>query len=139
MSTIVVGYDGTSGARAALREAVALAGDLGGRVHVAFAYERARAGGQLADQDAVVLDHARAVLDEATSAAAAQGEVEVATQVVFASPAEALLTVAEEQDARMIVVGSYGETQFKGALVGSTPYRLVHLSPWPVLVVRADG
>lgn len=137
MNTLVVGYDGTSGARAALREAVALAGDLGGGLHVVFAYERAWAGGELADQDAIIREHADSVLSEA-SEAAGHGTAEVTTQVVLASPAEALLTVADEQDARMIVVGSYGETPFKGALVGSTPHRLVHLSSRPVLVVRAD-
>lgn len=137
MSTIVVGYDGTSGARAALREAVVLAGDLGDGLHIVFAYEHARAGGELADQDAIIMEHARTLLGEAT--AAAGSGLEVATQVVLESPAEALLTVADEQDARMIVVGSYGETPFKGALVGSTPHRLVHLSARPVLVVRADS
>lgn len=137
MTTIVVGYDGTSGARAALREAITLAVDLGGRLHVVFAYEHTRAGGELADQDSIILEHADSVLREATDAAG-QGNADISTQVVRQSPAEALLTVAEEQDARMIVVGSYGETPFKGALVGSTPHRLVHLSSRPVLVVRAD-
>ena len=37
----------------------------------------------------------------------------------------------------MIVVGSYGERRCKGALVGSTPHRLLHLTERPVLVVRA--
>ena len=45
--------------------------------------------------------------------------------------------MADEHDARMIVVGSYGERPLKSALVGSTPTRLLHLSERPVLVVRA--
>ena len=49
----------------------------------------------------------------------------------------ALIEVADEHDARMIVVGSYGERPLKSALVGSTPTRLLHLSERPVLVVRA--
>lgn len=137
MSTIVIGYDGTSGARAALREAVALARDLGDALHIVFAYEHTRAGGELADQDSIVMQHADTLLGEA-EAEAGDG-LAVSTEVVLQSPAEALLTVAEARDARMIVVGSYGETPFKGALVGSTPHRLVHLSSRPVLVVRADG
>ena len=36
----------------------------------------------------------------------------------------------------MIVVGSYGERPLKGALVGSTPHKLIHLSERPVIVVR---
>ena len=40
-------------------------------------------------------------------------------------------------DAQMIVVGSYGEKPLKGALIGSTAHKLLHLSERPVLVVRA--
>jgi nucleotide-binding universal stress UspA family protein len=35
----------------------------------------------------------------------------------------------------MIVVGSYGESPLRGALLGSVPYRLLHRSSVPVLVV----
>ena len=31
----------------------------------------------------------------------------------------------------MIVVGSHGESPLKGAIVGSTPYKLVHFSRRP--------
>lgn len=53
--------------------------------------------------------------------------------------AESLVSVAEERDARMIVVGSYGERPLAGAILGSVPHRLVHLSERPVLVVRTAG
>ncbi|MGH2974785.1 MAG: universal stress protein [Solirubrobacterales bacterium] len=39
----------------------------------------------------------------------------------------------------MIVVGSYGEAPLKGAIIGSTPCKLLHLSLCPVLVVPAGG
>jgi nucleotide-binding universal stress UspA family protein len=45
--------------------------------------------------------------------------------------------LADALDARMIVVGSYGEKPLRGAIIGSTPHRLLHLSERPVLVVRA--
>jgi nucleotide-binding universal stress UspA family protein len=48
----------------------------------------------------------------------------------------ALMTVAEKRKARMIVVGSHGESPLRGAVLGSTPYKLVHSSKTPVLVVR---
>jgi nucleotide-binding universal stress UspA family protein len=38
----------------------------------------------------------------------------------------------------MIVIGSYGEAPLRGVLLGSTPYRLVHQAPVPVLVVRVE-
>ena len=37
----------------------------------------------------------------------------------------------------MIVVGSHGERPIAGALLGSVPHKLLHLSETPVLVVRA--
>ena len=37
----------------------------------------------------------------------------------------------------MNLVGSYGEPPLKGALIGSTAHKLLHLSERPVLVVRA--
>lgn len=43
--------------------------------------------------------------------------------------------VAEERNARYIVVGSYGESPLKGAILGSTPHKLLHLSAVPVVVV----
>ena len=49
--------------------------------------------------------------------------------------ADALIEVADERDARMIVVGSQGETPIKGAILGSTPHKLLHTSHRPVLVV----
>ena len=53
------------------------------------------------------------------------------------SPSDGLLAEAEERHAQMLVVGSTGEGPLRGILVGSTPYKLLHLSTRPVLVVRA--
>ncbi len=52
---------------------------------------------------------------------------------------EALIDLAQGRGARMIVVGSHGEAPLKGVIIGSTPYKLLHLSPLPVLVVPASG
>ena len=68
-------------------------------------------------------------------------EAGVATEVelVDARAAEALLDVATRHDATMIVVGTTGESPLKGAMLGSTPHRLLHLSDRPVLCVPVDG
>ncbi len=71
------------------------------------------------------------------AASAARRGVEIELVLRELSPAEALIAVADEHDARMIVVGSHGERPLKSALVGSTPTRLLHLAERPVLVVRA--
>lgn len=138
MSAIVVGYDGTPGADRALDEAAALARSLGDTLVLVFAYEATRAGGEVADLDAAIAEQGRAVLEQGRARCGASG-LELDLRQLEESPADGLLDVANEVDARMIVVGTYGEHPLKGALLGSTPYRLVHRSTRPVLVVRAPG
>ena len=48
---------------------------------------------------------------------------------------DALLALASEREARLIVVGTYGESPLRSAILGSTPHKLLHLSEVPVLVV----
>ena len=55
--------------------------------------------------------------------------------LVSERPHTALLKLAEENDARFIVVGSWGESPIRGAILGSTPHKLLHLSHTPVVVV----
>jgi nucleotide-binding universal stress UspA family protein len=55
--------------------------------------------------------------------------------VVQEKPAAALVRLADERDARLIVVGTRGESPLKGALVGSTPHKLIQLADRPVVVV----
>jgi nucleotide-binding universal stress UspA family protein len=136
MATLVVGYDGTDGARAALSAAAKLAQELGDVVVAVFAYSIGRLGGEVADYAKAVEEHGRAVLEEARRIGAEAG-VELDTVLRERETAEGLIEVADERDARMLVVGSHGERPLKSALVGSTPTRLLHLSERPVLVVRA--
>jgi nucleotide-binding universal stress UspA family protein len=136
MAKQVLGYDGTVGARVALEAAAALAAELGDGLVVVFAHQTSRLGGEVRDYDDAVREHGRGVLEEARGIANQAG-VEIELVMREMSPAEALIAVADEYDARMIVVGSYGERPLKSALVGSTPTRLLHLSERPVLVVRA--
>jgi hypothetical protein len=66
---------------------------------------------------------------------ATQAGVEATLALIPERPVDALLALAEEHDARAIVVGTYGEHPIKSAIVGSTPNKLLHLSERPVLVV----
>jgi len=136
MAKLVLGYDGTDGSRAALDAAVGLAAELGDTLVVVFAHEVSRLGGEVHDYEEALRERGRQVLEEAR-AIAREGGVEIDVVLRELSSAEALIAVADEHDARMIVVGSYGERPLKSALVGSTPTRLLHLSERPVLVVRA--
>jgi nucleotide-binding universal stress UspA family protein len=139
MSEIVVGYDGSPGSRAALEEACDLAKALGERVVIVFGYAPGGyGGGEIPSHREAVEELAEKVTAEAAERASAVG-VEHEVRMKPLKPFHALVEAAEERSARVIVVGSSGETPLKGAIIGSTPYKLLHLSPVPVLVVPANG
>ncbi|MEU3191507.1 universal stress protein [Streptomyces sp. NPDC006992] len=80
----------------------------------------------------------RAALHPAVEAADEMG-VPTTVEVVDDKPAPALLEAANRHHARVIVVGSWAESPMRGALLGSTPHKLLHLSTIPVLCVPTDG
>ena len=134
MSTIVVGYDGSDLARRALDSAIEIAGFTGDRIVAVFAYEISRLGGEVQDWAKAVRERAEREMLHAKHQADAAG-VAIETQIVEEEPADALVQVASERDARVIVVGSRGERPVRAALLGATPYRLLHVADRPVLVV----
>lgn len=136
---IVIGYDGSEPAKAALELAVELGHAYGEPVTVAFGYDLSPVGGELHDYHTALKEFADARVAEARSlAATGNGDAgTVETIVVERAPAEALVALARERDARMIVIGTYGEGPLRGALLGSTAHKLLHLSDRPVVVVPA--
>ena len=75
------------------------------------------------------------VLDAAAAAARKEG-VEVQTHPVQGEPAEAILNVAEETKADLIVVGNKGMTGARRFLLGSVPNNVSHHAPCSVIIVR---
>lgn len=139
MSTIVVGYDSSDCGKQALDRAVELAKSLGDGVVVVFGYAPPGIwGGEIAEHEEAIEELGEKLTAEARERAASQG-IEAEVAMVPKRGAEALIEVADERDARMIVVGSYSEAPLKGALLGSTPNRLLHVADRPVLVVPANG
>ena len=135
-SGIVVGYDGSECAKEAVRVAIEVGKAYGDKVVIAFGYELSPVGGELHDYHAALKELATKRLTEATELASAEdGEVEVEAVIVESEPAHALVELAAERDARVIVVGTSGESPLRGALLGSTPHKLLHLADRPVLVV----
>ena len=51
------------------------------------------------------------------------------------APVPGLVELARERRAHMIVVGTTSERPLTGLILGATPYKLLHRSPVPVLVV----
>ena len=136
MAGIVVGYDGTDSSKAALDAAIELAKDLGDPVLAVFGYGVNPMGGEVKDHVQTLKEHGEKVTAEAVERAGAGG---AKAEAVLADQegADALIAVANDRNARMIVVGSRGEGPIRGAILGATAYRLVHTSETPVLVVRS--
>jgi nucleotide-binding universal stress UspA family protein len=138
MGQIVVGYDGSACGDAALDKALEIAAQLGDGVTVVFGYAPPGLwGGEIAEHEEAIEELGEKVLDKARSQAAARG-VEIEARLVAKRAAEALIEVAEQRDARMLVVGSFGDPPLKGVILGSTPNKLLYLAERPVLVVPAD-
>lgn len=152
--SIVVGTDGSAGARLALRRAIAVAaaGHQRAAVHVVSAYQ------PLTDPQVAYLRQAlpapfrdevqpdmgpRAALAEASELLAA-ADIEFLAYDPPGEPAEAILAVAAEVGADLVLVGSHGLSRSAGAAGGETAgppmgqvsARLVLDSPVDVLVVR---
>lgn len=142
IQSIVVGTDGSDTASEALHRAGHLAQALGARVHIVSAYEpatgvkvSATGGGEQAEWSIRPDVEVDTVLTEAAGRVHALG-VEVATYARKEDAAEAILDVAEEQDADLIVVGNKGMRGTKRFLLGSVPDKISHHAPCSVLIVR---
>jgi nucleotide-binding universal stress UspA family protein len=137
VSQIVVGYDGSACGEAALEAALGLARPLGDEVIAVFGYAPPGIwGGEIADHEEAIEELGEKVMGRAREQAAAAG-AEIREELVPKHAVEALLDVAAELDARMIVVGSFGEPPLKGFILGANTNKLLHLTDRPVLVVPA--
>jgi nucleotide-binding universal stress UspA family protein len=134
---ILVGYDGTEGAKAALAEALRLAGPLGADIVLGFAYHATALGGNPHEMNDLLRDRGRTVMEEALQRVKTAG-VEGRGELVNDKPAEGLADLAASEGAQMVIVGSYSEPPLKALIVGSTPLRLPHVTDVPVLIVRGS-
>ena len=144
-ASILVGTDGSDTAATAVRYAIALAHRLGARLQIVSAYEPVSEQHVRAEQSVVPSDlqwtvspreDVLAMLDEAVSEAKAAGVADVETHARQGDAADAILDVAEEQRADLIVVGNRGMTGAKRFLLGSVPNKISHHAPCSVLIIR---
>jgi nucleotide-binding universal stress UspA family protein len=141
---IVVGTDGSETAAKAVAEAVELAASVGAKLDIVSAYEpvpesRLREEAKDIPDDVSWTVGPREDVDATISAA---GEIAKSKGVDYTphsrqgDPADAILDVAEEQHADLIVVGNKGMTGAKRFLLGSVPNKVSHHAPCSVLIVR---
>jgi nucleotide-binding universal stress UspA family protein len=132
---VVLGYDESPGAEAALDAAIQVAQRYG--EELVLVYGAAPPGGmgeEFKSHLDALLDMGRTATAHALEKVEAAG-VAASVRLVDAKPAEALVQVGNEFDATVIVVGTNGESPLRGAIIGSTPHKLLHLTNRPVLCV----
>src|SRR5205085_4422409 len=142
--SIVLGTDGSDTATQAVRQAVGLASAIGAKVQLVSAYEpvseqRLKEERKEAPEDLQWAIGPREEVDATLEAAAALArEVSVPVELYArqGDPADAILDVAEEQGADLIVVGNKGMTGAKRFLLGSVPNKISHHAPCSVLIIR---
>jgi nucleotide-binding universal stress UspA family protein len=145
--TIVVGTDGSDTARQAVREAIQLAAALGASIELVCAYEpvagqRLREEAREAPRDLQWMMNAREDVEATLREAAAEVEsagVAVRTHPREGDAADAILDVAEEGGADLVVVGNKGMTGAKRFLLGSVPNKVSHHAPCSVLIIRTTA
>lgn len=142
--SIVVGTDGSDTAQEAVRQATELARTLSAKVYLVSAYEpvpegRLRDERQEVPEDLQWMVNPRedveTTLDEGAKQLKDSG-LDVETLAREGDPADAILDVAEEKKADLIVVGNRGMTGAKRFLLGSVPNKVSHHAPCSVMIIR---
>ena len=134
---IVVGYDGSAAARAALARAADRAGT-NGQLYIVHAYSL--------PMDLLGMPDYQRLLDlQLNRAEELMGRLEVEsgadlggtsweTEIIGAAPAKAIADVAGARDADEIIVGTRGHGRAR-ALLGSVAHEVIHLAACPVTVI----
>jgi nucleotide-binding universal stress UspA family protein len=141
---IVVGTDGSDTASEAVRQATELARATGAKLDIVSAYQPVPATRIREESGDIPGDVAHAVgpkedvnvvLEGATGPAKEAG-VEVSTHAREGDPADAIIDLAEEVGASLIVVGNKGMTGARRFLLGSVPNKISHHAPCSVYIAR---
>jgi nucleotide-binding universal stress UspA family protein len=142
--SIVVGTDGSETANEAVRQATELAKSVGARIFLVSAFEpvgnqRLREERQQVPEDMSWMVNERedvnATLEKGKEQISGAG-IEVETFARQGDPADAILDVAEEQNADLIIVGNKGMSGAKRFLLGSVPNKVSHHAPCSVMIIR---
>jgi nucleotide-binding universal stress UspA family protein len=141
---IVVGTDGSETATEAVKTAIELAKLSKGKLEIVSAYQpipqdRLKQEGEGISGDIAHTVNPREdvqfILDKAAGEAKT-AKVDVVTHPLEGDPADAILDVAEEIDADLVLVGNKGMTGARRFLLGSVPNKISHHSPCDVWIVK---
>ena len=141
---IVVGVEGSGGARAALRWAIKEARHRDAFVDVVTAYSTTYVPASPdfnyvpldpIDLEAEVKRMQDSIIDEVLAEVDIEG-VEIRRRMVRGRASDTL--IAESDNAAMLVVGSRGRGGFRGLLLGSVSQQIAQHGSCPVVIVRPD-
>ena len=143
--TVVVGTDGSDSSLRAVDRASAIAAQSGAKVYVATAYfpphDDPRAADVLKDEGYKTTGAAPiyAILKEAHERATAAGAKDVEERPIVGAPVDALVELAEEVRADLLVVGNVGLSTITGRLLGSVPANVSRKAKTDVLIVHTTN
>ena len=157
--TIVVGTDGSESSFRAVDRAAALAAQVKAKLIIASAHldtsekggwSRAPAPDRLVDGRAAdslgssgYLMHGSApvyaILQDARERAHAAGAREIEERAIVGAPVTALLHLAEEVNADLLVVGNLGMSTVAGRLLGSVPDTVARRAKVDIIIVHTVG
>ncbi|NLD86420.1 MAG: universal stress protein [Actinomycetales bacterium] len=141
---VIVGTDGSESSYRAVDRAAELAADASATLVVACAYVPAdpRSVSQAADQlgdDAYQIrgdNPAEDIVRDARDRARAAGATDIEVRTVKGAPVDSLISLAQEIDADLLVVGNKGLNSLTGRLLGSVPADAARRATCDVLIVH---
>lgn len=142
--TVVVGTDGSDSSLRAVDRAGGIAG-ADAKLIIATAYlpqhEDPRAADVLKDESYKVSGSAPiySILREAKDRAHAAGAKNIEERSVVGAPVDALVGLAEEVNADLLVVGNVGLSTIAGRLLGSVPANVSRRAKVDVLIVHTTS
>jgi nucleotide-binding universal stress UspA family protein len=140
--TVVVGTDGSDSSLRAVERAGEIAAGANAKLIVATAYfpqsEDHHAADVLRDEGYKMAGNAPiyAILREARDRAKAAGATDVEEKAIVGAPVDALVDLANEVKADLLVVGNVGLSTIAGRLLGSVPANVARRSKTDVLIVH---
>lgn len=136
---ILLAYDGSEGARKALRAAIETAKAFGAELHSITVVEHlpqfAATVGEVQEALRELTRHAEVISQDAARRAAEEGVI-LHTKVVPGHEVETIVTYVKDGQFDLLVVGFMGHSSVFGRVMGGTTQNLTRLAPCAVLVVK---
>lgn len=141
---IIAAFDGSEGAKKALKTAASLQQTWGGELHIVTIFRHhsmlEASMSMVRPDEPEILDdamreHAKQIAEDAKAIAAAEGAERVRAFVKSGQPARTIVKLSQEHEADLIVLGSRGLGDGEGFLLGSVSHKVTSLAKCPVLVV----